>query len=204
MQAEYYQLFKNYESLCEAHSELRFEIDIPRTYVDPILGEWKFLNLEIEESAAGEDVAKTNAALHTFDPKNLTLEFFEEKGAYYYRGKKDGTVEVFGKFIVFAIWHRDRTFPFPFIRFFRLSGPEMSHLLFLMGGDGEQTEDIALADPAGVATVQEIGILGDGNPWTGYIYELHLFSPGRIQFGPTNWVENSAMRCSFRRISDGR
>ena len=48
MQAERDQLLKNYEDLREEHSELKIKTDI----TDTLLGEWKFLNLEIEESNA--------------------------------------------------------------------------------------------------------------------------------------------------------
>ena len=55
MQAERDQLLKNYENLREEHSELKVKTGI----TDTLLGKWKFLNLEIEENAAIEEVAKT-------------------------------------------------------------------------------------------------------------------------------------------------
>ena len=87
MQAERDQLLKNYEGLREEHSELKVKSGI----TDTLLGKWKFLNLEIAEGAAVEDVAKTKAALRALDLQNLTLEFFEEKGIHQYRGKNGGT-----------------------------------------------------------------------------------------------------------------
>ena len=41
---------------------------------DTLLGKWKFLNLEIEESNVSQEVAETKAALYALDLKNLTLE----------------------------------------------------------------------------------------------------------------------------------
>ena len=128
MQAERDQLLKNYEDLREDHSELEVKTGI----TDTLLGKWKFLNVEVEESAAIEEVAKTKAALRALDLKNLTLEFSEKKDVYYYRGKNGGT-EVFGQFTIFTLRYGDE--PFPFIRFIRRSGPEMSQLLFAIGGD---------------------------------------------------------------------
>ena len=132
MQAERDQLLKNYENLREEHSELKVKTGI----TDALLGKWQFLNLEVEEGAAVEDVAKTKAALRALDLKDLTLAFFEEKGIYHYRGK-NGATEIFGQWTVFTVRYGDE--PFPFIRFFRRSGPEMSQLLFAVNSSSKST-----------------------------------------------------------------
>ncbi len=93
MQAERDQLLKNYEDLREEHNELKIKTDV----IDTLLGKWKFLNLEVEESNVSEEIAETKAALYALDLKNLTLEFFEEKGTYNYRGENRNT-EVSGQF----------------------------------------------------------------------------------------------------------
>ena len=92
MQAERDQLLQNYEDLREEHNELKIKTNI----TDTLLGKWKFLNLEIEESNVSEEIAETKAALYALDLKNFTLEFFEEKGMYNYRGK-NGNTEVSGQ-----------------------------------------------------------------------------------------------------------
>ena len=65
MQAERDQLLKNYEDLNTRRSttsfseENRRDTDIKTT--NTLLGKWKFLNLEIEESGVSEEIAETKA-----------------------------------------------------------------------------------------------------------------------------------------------
>ena len=183
MQAERDQLLKNYENLREEHSELKVKTDL----TDTVLGKWKFLNLEVEEGAAVEDVAKTKAALRALDLKKLTLEFFEEKGIYNYRGKNGGT-EVFGQFTVFTLRYGDE--PFPFIRFLRRSGPEMSQLLFAVSRD---TVTSGSLDARGLATAKEISISVTED-------RLYLTMHGKMQLSPIGWVQSGGMHCYFERI----
>lgn len=203
MQTERDQLLKSYESLREEHSELKVKIDIHETGIDILFGRWKFLNLEVTENDAGANVTETEAALHTLDLKdlkNLTLEFFEEKGVHYYRGKTAGGTEVFGKFIVFTVQYGNQGAVF--IRFIRHSGPEMSQLLFAISVDEGPTEPAALANPRGLATVREIGILPPkySNPEIYSMDEFSLTMPGTMQLGPTSYVQSSGLRYYFEKI----
>ena len=84
MQAERDQLLKNYEDLREENSELKLKDSITNT----VLGKWRFLSLEIAESGVTQEVAEAKAALYALELKHLTLEFFQERGIYHYRGKK--------------------------------------------------------------------------------------------------------------------
>ena len=188
MQAERDQLLKNYENLREEHSELKVKADI----TDTVLGKWKFLNLEVEEGAAIEDVARTKAALRALDLKNLTLEFFEEKDIYNYRGKNADT-EVFGQFAIVTVRYGDE--PFPFIRFLRRSGPEISQLLFGINPDRQASGLGGLSDPGGLATAKEISISVTED-------RLYLTMHGKMQLGPTGWVQSGGMRCYFGRIDE--
>ena len=188
MQAERDQLLKNYENLREEHSELKVKTGI----TDTLLGKWKFLNLEVEEGAAVEDAAKTKAALRALDLKNLTLEFFEEKGIYHYRGK-NGTTEIFGQFTVFTIRYGDE--PFPFIRFLRRSGPEMSQLLFAVNPSSKSAGPSGFASSQGVSTAEEISVSVTGD-------RLYLTMHGKMQLGPTGWVQNGGMHCYFGRVAE--
>ena len=183
MQAERDQLLKNYEGLREEHSELKVKSGI----TDTLLGKWKFLNLEVEEGAAVEDVARTKAALRTLNLKNLTLEFSEEKDVYHYRGK-NGSTEVFGQFTVITIRYGDE--PFPFIRFTRRSGPEMAQLLFAVNRD---TRPSGTLDPQGLATAKEISISVTED-------RLYLTMHGKMQLGPTGWGQSGGVRCYFERV----
>lgn len=188
MQAERDQLLKNYEDLREEHSELKLKTGI----TDTILGKWQFLNLEVEESAAVENVAETKAALRALDLKNLTLEFFEEKDIYNYRGK-NGATEIFGQFTVFTVRYGDE--PFPFIRFLRRSGPEISQLLFAVNPSSKSSGPSGLANPQGLSTAKEISISVTED-------RLYLTTHGKMQLGPTGWVQSGGMRCYFGRIKE--
>ena len=75
MQAERDQLLKNYEDLREEHNELKIKTDV----TDTLLGKWKFLNLEIEESGVSEEIAETKAALYALDLKVSLLNSSRKK-----------------------------------------------------------------------------------------------------------------------------
>jgi hypothetical protein len=188
MQAERDQLLKNYEDRREEHSELKVKTGI----TDTLLGKWKFQNLEIEEGTAIEDVEKTRAALRALDLENLTLEFFEEKDIYHYRGKNGGT-EIFGQFNIFTVRYGDE--PFPFIRFIRRSGPEMSQLLFAVSRDRQVSGPLGLSDRQGLATAKEISVSVTED-------RLYLTMHGKMQLGPTGWVQSGGMHCYFERIEE--
>ena len=188
MQAERDQLLKNYETLREEHSELRVKTGI----TDILLGKWKFLNLEVEEGAAVEDVAKTKAALRALDLKNLTLEFFKEKDIYHYRGK-NGATEIFGQFHVFTVRYGDE--PFPFIRFLRRSGPEISQLLFAVNPSSKSAGSSGFSSAQGVSTAKEISVSITED-------RLYLTMHGKMQLGPTGWVQSGGMHCYFGRVEE--
>ena len=188
MQAERDQLLKNYENLREEHSELKIKSGI----TDTVLGKWQFLNLEVEESAAVENVAETKAALRALDLKNLTLEFSEEKGIYNYRGK-NGATEIFGQFTVFTVRYGDE--PFPFIRFLKRSGPEMAQLLFAVNPSSKSSGPSGLTSAQGLSTAKEISISVTED-------RLYLTMHGKMQLGPTGWVQSGGMRCYFGRVEE--
>ena len=188
MQAERDQLLKNYEGLREEHSELKVKSGI----TDTLLGKWKFLNLEVAEGAAVEEVAETKAALRALDLQDLTLEFFEEKGIYQYRGKNGGTA-LFGQWKVLTVRYGDE--PFPFIRFLRRSGPEMSQLLFAINPSSKSTGPSGFSTPQGVSTAQEMSISVTGG-------RLYLTMHGKMQLGAAGWVQSGGMRCYFGRVEE--
>ena len=183
MQAERDQLLKNYEDLREEHNEIGIKTDI----TDTVLGKWKFLNLEIEESGVSEEIAETKAALYALDLKGFTLEFFEEKGIYNYRGK-NGNTDVLGQFTVITVRYGDE--PFPFIRFIRRTGPEVSQLLFAASSDGKP---LGLSGASGLDTAREISISVTED-------RLYLTMHGKMQLSPNGWVQSGGVRCYFERV----
>ena len=182
MQAERDQLLKNYEDLREEHDALKLKTDV----TDTLLGKWKFLNLEIEESNVSQEVAETKAALYALDLKNLTLEFFEEKGIYNYRGK-NGNTGVLGQFTVITVRYGDE--PFPFIRFIRRSGPEISKFLFAASSEGKP---LGLSGARGLDTARDISVSVTED-------RLYLTMHGKMQLSPNGWVQSGGVRCYFER-----
>ena len=185
MQAERDQLLKNYEGLREENSELKLK----NTITDTLLGKWKFLSLEMAESGVTQEVAEAKAALYALELKNLTLEFFEEKGIYHYRGKRGGT-DVFGQWTVITIRYGDE--PFPFIRFIRRTGPEMEKLLFAASADGRA---LGLSSAPGFGTARDIGISVTPD-------RLYLTMHGKMQSGPDGWIQSGGVRCYFERVEE--
>ena len=183
MRAERDQLLKNYEDLREENSELK----VKNSITDTVLGKWKFLSLEMAESGVTQEVAEAKAALYALELKNLTLEFFEEKGIYHYRGRRGGT-EVFGQWTIITIRYGDE--PFPFIRFVRRTGPEMAQLLFAATEDGRA---LGLSSAPGFDTARDISISVMPD-------RLYLTMHGKMQSGPTGWVQSGGVRCYFERI----
>ena len=182
MRAERDQLLKNYEDIREENSELKAKNSI----TDTVLGKWKFLGLEMAESGVTQEVAEAKAALYALELKNLTLEFFEEKGVYHYRGQRGGT-EVFGQWTVITIRYGDE--PFPFIRFIRRTGPELEQLLFAATADGRA---LGLSSAPGFDTARDISISVTPD-------RLYLTMHGKMQSGPAGWVQSGGVRCYFER-----
>ena len=185
MRAERDQLLKNYEDLREENSELEVKTSI----TDTVLGKWRFLSLEMAEGDVPQEVAEAKAALYALELKNLTLEFFEEKGIYHYRGRNGGT-EVSGQWTVITIRYGDE--PFPFIRFIRRGGPKMARLLFAASADGRA---LGLSSAPGFSTARDIGISVTPD-------RLYLTMHGKMQSGPDGWVQSGGIRCYFERIEE--
>ena len=185
MRAERDQLLQNYEDLREENSELK----VKNSITDTVLGKWRFLSLEMAESGVTQEVAEAKAALYALELKNLTLEFFEEKDIYHYRGKRGGT-EVFGQWTVITIRYGDE--PFPFIRFIRRTGPAMGKLLFAATEDGRA---FGLSSAPGFGTARDISISVTPD-------RLYLTMHGKMQSGPAGWVQSGGVRCYFERIEE--
>ena len=185
MQAERDQLLKNYEDVRQEHDELALKDGL----INALLGKWQFLNLDIEAIDVSEEVAATKAALYALDLKNLTLEFFEEKGIYNYRGK-NGNTDMFGQFAITTVRYGDE--PFPFIRFIRRSGPEMSQLLFAASSDGKP---LGLPGAPGLDTAKAISISVTAD-------RLYLTMHGKMQLSPNGWVQSGGVRCYLESVED--
>ncbi len=83
--------------------------------------------ITVHETKDNEKIAAAKATLLTANRKNLTLEFFEERTSYYYRGSNRGR-NVTGQISV--ITSRFGDIPVPFVQFRRRTGPKMLEFLF--------------------------------------------------------------------------
>ena len=132
---------------------------------------------------------KAKAALYALELKNLTLEFFEEKGIYHYRGRRGGR-RFSGQWTVIAIRYGDE--PFPFIRFIRRTGPEMKKLLFAATEDGRA---LGLSSAPGWHTARDMSISVTPD-------RLYLTMHGQMQSGPDGWVQSGGIHCYLRGLEN--
>ena len=106
---------------------------------------------------------------------------------YNYRGK-NGNTDVLGQFTVITVRYGDE--PFPFIRFIRRTGPEVSQLLFAASSDGKP---LGLSGASGLDTAREISISVTED-------RLYLTMHGKMQLSPNGWVQSGGVRCYFERV----
>lgn len=83
--------------------------------------------ITVQEHKDNQKIAAAKMALVAANRKNLTLEFYEERTSYYYRGSNRGR-KVTGQCKIIA--PRVGDVPLPFIRFRRRTGPKMLEFLF--------------------------------------------------------------------------
>ena len=83
--------------------------------------------ITVQAREDNQKIAAAKMALVAANRKNLTLEFYEDRTSYYYRGSNRGR-KVTGQCKVIA--PRVGDVPLPFIRFRRRTGPKMLEFLF--------------------------------------------------------------------------
>ena len=83
--------------------------------------------ITVQAREDNQKIAAAKMALVAANRKNLTLEFYEERTSYYYRGSNRGR-KVTGQCKIIA--PRVGDVPLPFIRFRRRTGPKMLEFLF--------------------------------------------------------------------------
>ena len=83
--------------------------------------------ITVQEREKNQKIAAAKMALASANRKNLTLEFYEERTSFYYRGSNRGR-KVTGQCNVIA--PRVGDVPLPLIRFRRRTGPKMLEFLF--------------------------------------------------------------------------
>ena len=83
--------------------------------------------ITVEEREDNQKIAAAKMALASANRKNLTLEFYEERTSFYYRGSNRGR-KVTGQCNVMA--PRVGDVPLPLLRFRQRTGPKMLEFLF--------------------------------------------------------------------------
>ncbi len=101
----------------------RFDTEERTSEQDPV----QLPPITVEEHEDNQKIAAAKTALVAANRKNLTLEFYEERTSYYYRGSNRGR-KVTGQCKIIA--PRVGDVPLPFIRFRRRTGPKMLEFLF--------------------------------------------------------------------------
>ena len=173
--------------------------------------------IEVTDEKLTQQILAAKAALVASTRQNLTVEFFEDRGSYNYKGSNNGR-RVTGQCYITTKQYGDD--PFPFISFNRRTGPEMVEFLF--GSEPvkwrtakERERKIAMRrnitpvpgasrnrrltrPPVRPARRQETSILMPGITVTED--RLYLVLYGKVELTPNGWVRTGGLRCTFKRV----
>ena len=172
--------------------------------------------ITIHETKDNQKIAAAKAALLTANRKNLTLEFFEERASYYYRGSNRGR-NVTGQINV--ITSRFGDIPVPFVQFRRRTGPKMLEFLFSSeparraSARKKQTYVENIQRVEGKNFVNTSGKRGEKATPKAVSYRpisaigievtddrLYLILHGDMELTPKGWMRTGGLRCIFKRI----
>ena len=160
--------------------------------------------IEVMDEESNQQILGAKAALVASTRKNLTIEFSEDRGSYYYSGSNRGT-NVTGQCYITTKRYGDD--PLPFIRFNQRTGPEL--LEFLFGSEpikqivAKQKQKRAAMtrnfDRKGalkmtsltIASIAGITVTED---------TLYLVLYGDMELTPKGWIRTGGLRCTFKRI----
>ena len=163
--------------------------------------------IEVEDEESNQKMLGAKAALIASTRKNLTLEFFEDRGSYHYSGSNRGT-NVTGRCSITTKRYGDD--PLPFISFNQRTGPEMLEFLF---GSEPIKQMIAKKKQADAERRRRMGaqIGGRASAKTAYTIAsiagitvtedaLFLVLYGDMELTPQGWMRTGGLRCTFKRI----
>ena len=166
--------------------------------------------IEVTDERSSQQILGAKAALVASTRKNLTVEFFEDRGSYHYSGSNSGK-NVTGQCYVTTKQYQDDIFPF--IRFNQRTGPEMLEFLF----GSEPVKQIAAKQKQELATMiqnRRMGIkaarraAAKRNSFsvasmagiTVTEDTLYLVLYGDMRLTPKGWMRTGGLRCTFKRI----
>ena len=166
--------------------------------------------IEVTDEKLTQQILAAKAALVASTRQNLTVEFFEDRGSYNYKGSNNGR-RVTGQCYITTKRYGDD--PFPFIRFNQRTGQEM--LAFLFGSEAVkqiaarqkqkrfammQNRNIGIyyarreaAKRASFSAASMAGVTVTAD-------RLYLVLYSDMQLTPRGWVHIGGLRCTFKRI----
>ena len=163
--------------------------------------------IEVEDEESNQQMLGAKAALIASTRKNLTLEFFEDRGSYHYSGSNRGT-NVTGRCSITTKRYGDD--PLPFISFNQRTGPEMLEFLF---GSEPIKQMVAKKKQADAERRRRMGaqIGRRASAKTAYTIAsiagitvtedtLSLILYGDMELTPQGWMRTGGLRCTFKRI----
>ncbi len=166
--------------------------------------------IEVTDEKSTQQILAAKAALVASTRQNLTVEFFADRGSYYYSGSNGGR-RATGQCYVTTKRYGDE--PFPFVRFNQRTGPEM--LEFLFGSEpvkqiaakqrqkrtammqnrnmgihrarraAKKQTSFSVASMAGITVTED---------------RLYLILYSDMQLTPRGWVQTGGLRCTFKRV----
>lgn len=160
---------------------------------DDMLGQWRFLELVVEERGGSEDILKVKAARTARRLKGLTLRFWKSSGdAYNYQIEKMMT-KTYGTYTTRVV-HREDKPKSGRIHFYPISGTQIPDLLFNFAKGTHQ--QVLLSDGEVLSTILKIDIpsisMKEG--------QMDLTLDLGMVLAPDGWLHRGNIRCSFERV----
>ena len=163
--------------------------------------------IEVMDEESNQQILGAKAALVASTRKNLTIEFSEDRGSYYYSGSNRGT-DVTGQCSITTKRYGDD--PLPFINFNRRTGPKMLEFLF---GSEPIKQMVAKKKREDVERRRRMGAQGGRKASAKTTYTiasiagitvtedtLYLVMYGDMELTPKGWIRTGGLRCTFKRI----
>jgi hypothetical protein len=157
-----------------------------------MLGQWRFLELVVEERGGSEDILKVKAARTARRLKGLRLRFWKNGDNYAYR-VENVIAKSHGTYTTRSV-HRDDKPQSGSLQFYPISGSQIPDLIFdfakgtpkqVLLGDGE-------VDTAMMGTkIMWVSIKGT---------RLDLTLDLGVVLAPDGWLHRGNIRCSFERV----
>ena len=163
--------------------------------------------IEVMDEESNQQILGAKAALVASTRKNLTIEFSEDRGSYYYSGSNRGT-DVTGQCSITTKRYGDD--PLPFINFNRRTGPEMLEFLF---GSEPIKQMVAKKKREDAERRRRMGAQGGRKASAKATYRiasmagitvtedtLYLVLYGDMELTPKGWIRTGGLRCTFKRL----